>query len=220
MAKRPRSRDNIWKTEEVLQVIPKIEDLLTPNLQKIQLKYRSLSEPFCINNEILEKPTSLKPRTSQCNRRPLFFPNHLNKTFEKSKKPSSRPPTGRSKNFAVQTDGNTCKESILYARITPRIRTRKEISIPVIRLEKSLPDNRHNRTLTQNDADFFKVFPFSFPFPFSNCQERYSKTKTKKNSTTCTKIEGATIDAMNTLSSGGLSQSSLMQNFVPMFSSE
>ncbi|OMJ95992.1 hypothetical protein SteCoe_557 [Stentor coeruleus] len=218
MAKRPKSRDNIWKTEEVLQVIPKIEDLLTSNLQKIQLKYRSLSESFCINNEILEKPTSLKPRVSHCYRRPLFFPNHLNNTFEKSKKPSSRPPTCRSKNFAVQTDGNIHKESILYARITPRIRTRKEISIPVIKLEKSLPDNRHSRTLTQNDADLFKVLPF--PFPLSNRKEGFLKIKAKKNSTTNTKIEGVIMDAMNTLSSGGLSQSSLMQNFVPMFSYE
>ena len=238
MEKKPKTRENLWKTQDILLAIPKIEHFLIKNINinTHDTRYRSLSEPFYPAYSSTPATQKNKHHKKQEN----LFQHKFNKSFvrEKNKDYKGKKTRFEENNSRIRMDffkdeeKSFIEKSKILASHMPRMDKRKQIQIPVIKLEKNLPQNYRTRSVIishfENKAPTEPkkkntgciVLEVNFPTTGPAKHKFLHKAKVERNAKTAMRDESVGIDRFYSQSSGVFSEATLTTHYMPMFSPE
>lgn len=205
-----------WKTQDVLMAIPRLKQILQVSTVNNSW-YRSSSQTLCLAHSPAK---SLKEKSK---------PKNISNAFpfsSKNKRNNRTASLHTNLDFYSKTEDNTLSnKNPTEKRVQSR--QRKQICIPVIQLEKSLPRNYRVRSVMINPIEVFapepkkkafgcSVLDVSFPQTIF-LQKKSIKKLTKQP---ITRDESVGIEYLNSQSSGLFSNNTLFTHYMPIFSPE
>lgn len=214
MKLRPKSKLSQWNAGEVLQAIPKIQFILEATPTKI--KYRSLSLSYYLSPQSPNSPSKLSHLLSpekdfqyKTQDNPLHLPRPLNTSFKLSrKKPSS----------TVSIDQHTQIDNIVVTPGHKSVKPRRTYEIPVIKLEKNLPNK--NKSEAKQVAQR-KPKKTEKPEKLKNLNEKKAFQRIPNRRGKLNTIDEAVgNDFLASQSSGIFSQSSLLNKYLTVYQND
>ena len=209
MNERPKTNSQLWRTKDILLVIPQIADILDNKSKNKKFWNRSLSQRSYIKDDLnpeADKNTpKLSLKTSSMQKNQSFDSNYM-KIDE---------------NYQ-SLQGSTVKISKILpnskfsSKSNKKPTKRKQIFIPVINLEKSLPLNYKVKTLLTKRSQLPVVSiqkkksigsMIEIPLPKQLSKKDYKALKSK------TKDESIGIEVLQSQSSGLITETGLLSRF-------
>ena len=219
------NKEGIWRTQDVLLAIPKIQNILQVVTGKKSWNRSSSETLGVLHGTFSHTPKGRKHKIKQ---QDFFFTKFYNKTQRNTDRKTESKQVNTSLNFYEKGDQNLQTENK-----NARNDKRKQICIPIIKLEKSLPKNYRVRSLVlMNPPENYAppepkkknsgccVLDVSFPQTTPVKRKIPSRSNGKKILSSTMRDESVGIENLNSQSSGLFSDNALFSHFVPMFYAE